>query len=242
MRIQCNAGIHVTLVGDLPGYRPVWFDPRAIVNVLSLKLVKEKYHIQYNSNKDDGFVVMKPTGEKFKFIQSASGLHYLDMVLQDTNKSVDTTLVVNTVKENKKNYTNNDYLHALRARELQVMMGRPSTATFVEALKSNGLSNCPVTPVDVEAAEQIFGPDIGSLKGKTTQRNPPIIDSPITSVPASILKQYRNVTLCIDVWLPLPLPLSATVLCPHVQMLLQKHFHFIVIIIVIVLYALGIMA
>ena len=124
MRIQCNAGICMTnLVRDLPGYGPVWFDPRAIANVLSLKLVKEKYHIQYNSNKDDGFVVMKPTREKFKFIQSALGLHYLDTMIQDTNKSVNTTLVVNTVKENKKNYTNNDYLCALRARELQVMMG-----------------------------------------------------------------------------------------------------------------------
>ena len=156
------------LVRDLPGYGPVWFDPRAIANVLSLKLVKEKYHIKYNSNKDDGFVFTKPTGEKFKFIQSGLGLHYLDMMLQDRNKSVDTTLVVDMVKENKKNYTNNDYLHALRARELQVTMGQPSTATFVEALKSNGLLNCQVTPADVEAAEQIFGPDIGSLKGKTT--------------------------------------------------------------------------
>ena len=124
MRIQCNAGIHVThLVGDLPGYGPVWFDPRAIANVLSLNLVKEKYHIKYNSDKDDGFVVTKPTREKFKFIQSGLGLHYLDMMLQDTNKSADTTLVVNTVKENKKNYTNNNYLCALRARELQVTMG-----------------------------------------------------------------------------------------------------------------------
>ena len=67
MRIQCNAGIRVTnLVGDLPGYGPVWFDPRAIANVLSLKLVKEKYHIQYNSNEDDGFVVTKPTGVKIQ--------------------------------------------------------------------------------------------------------------------------------------------------------------------------------
>ena len=168
MRIQCNAGIRMTnLVGDLPGYGSVWFDPRAIANVLSLKLVKEKYHIEYNSEKGDGFVVMKPTREKFNFIQSGSGLHYLDMTLQSTCKMTETALVVNMVKENKKNYTNNDYLRALRARELQVTMGQPSTATFVEALKSNGLMNCPVTPGDVEAAEQIFGPDIGSLKGKT---------------------------------------------------------------------------
>ena len=159
-------GLVTNLVRDLPGYGPVWFDPRAIANVLSLKLVKEKYHIEYNSNKDDEFVVTNPTGEKFKFIQSASGLHYLDTSTQDTNKIGNTTLVVNRVKENRMNYTNNDYLRALRAHELQITMGRPSTTTFVDLLKMNGIGNCPVTPADVEAAEYIFGPDIGSLKGK----------------------------------------------------------------------------
>ena len=128
MKIQCNAGTRVTnLVGDLPGYGPVWFDSRVIANVLSLKLVKEKYHIQYNSDEKDGFVVTKPNSERFKFIQSSSGLHYLDMTNLDPDKTVNTTLVVNTVAENKKNYTNNDYLHALRAHELQIMVGRPST-------------------------------------------------------------------------------------------------------------------
>ena len=200
MRIQCNARVRVTnLVGDLLGYGPVWFDPRAIANVLSLKLVKDKCHIEYNSEKSDGFVVTKPTGEKYKFIQSGSGLHYLDTTQQNVNNIAGTTLVVKTVKENKKNFTHNDYLRGLRARELQVAMGRPSTATFVEALKNNGILNCPVTPADVEAAEQIFGPDIGSLKGKTTRRNPPIVDSPITSVPVNILKRYRDVTLCVNI-------------------------------------------
>ena len=200
MRTQCNAGIRVTnLVRDLPGYGPVWFDPRAIANVLSLKLVTEKYHIEYNSNKDDGFVVTKPTGEKFKFIQSASGLHYLDTSNQDTNKIGDTTLVVNTVKENRMNCTNNDYLRALRARELQISVGQPSTTTLVDLLKRNGIANCPVTPADIEAAEYIFGLDIGSLKGKMTQCNPPIIDSPVTTIPAGVLKRYQKATLCIDI-------------------------------------------
>ena len=167
MRIQCNAGTRVTnLVGDLLGYGPVWFDSRAIVNVLSLKLVEEKYHVQYNSNKKEGFVVMKPNGEQFKFIQSPSGLHYLDTTNPDPSKGVHTTLVVNTVAENKKNYTNNDYLHALGAWELQITVGQPSTATFVDLLKRNVIVNCLVTPADIDAAEHIFGPDVGSLKGK----------------------------------------------------------------------------
>ena len=200
MRIQCNAGTHVTnLIGDLPGYGPVWFDPRAIANVLSLKMVKEKYRIEYDSNGDDGFVVTKPTGEVFRFIESALGLHYLDASEREETKIENTTLVVNTAKENRRNYTNNDYLWALRARELQITMGRPSTTTFLDLLQKNRIANCPVTPANVEAAEYILGPDIGSLKGKTTRRSPPIVDSPVTAVPEDVLQEYRKVTLCVDI-------------------------------------------
>ena len=174
MKIQCNAGTRVTnLVGDLPGYGPVWFDSRAIANVLSLKLVKDRYHVKYNSSEKEGFVVTKPNGEQFNFTESSSGLHYLDTSKQNPSAGAHTTLVVNTVAENKKKYTNNDYLRAMRARELQMIVGRLSTAAFLELLKRNVIANCPVTPADVEAAEHILGPDIGSLKGKTTRRNPP---------------------------------------------------------------------
>ena len=124
MKIQCNAGTRVTnLVGDLPGYRPVWFDSRAIANVLSLKLMKERYHVKYNSREMEGFVVTKPNGDQFNFIESSSGLHYLDTSNPNPSMNVDTTLVVNTVAENRKKYTNNDYLRAMRARELQMILG-----------------------------------------------------------------------------------------------------------------------
>ena len=169
MKIQCNTGTRVTnLVGDLPGYGPVWFDSRAIANVLSLKLVKERYHVKYNSNEKEGFVVTKPNGEQFSFTESPSGLHYLDTSSQNPSKGVHTTLVVNTVAENKKKYTSNDYSRAKRARELQMIVGQPSTAAFLDLLKRNVITKCPITPPDVEVAEHIFGPDIGSLKGKTT--------------------------------------------------------------------------
>ena len=69
MRIQSNAGTRVTsLVGDLPGYGPIWVDSRAIANVLSVKLMKERYHVKYNSDEKEGIVVTKPNGEQFKLI------------------------------------------------------------------------------------------------------------------------------------------------------------------------------
>ena len=75
--MQCNAGTWVTnLVGDLPGYGPVWFDSRAIANVLSSNLVKEKYHIQYNSDKKDGFMVTK------QMVRGSSSYnHHLDFTI-----------------------------------------------------------------------------------------------------------------------------------------------------------------
>ena len=36
----------------------------------------------------------------------------------------------------------------------------------------NTIKNCPVTVEDVSIAEKIFGPDVSSLKGKSTRRKP----------------------------------------------------------------------
>lgn len=59
-----------------------------------------------------------------------------------------------------------DYLMAGCARELQIKIGCPSTKQFICIVTSNQLPNCPVTRADIIVAEHIFGPDIGSLKGK----------------------------------------------------------------------------
>jgi hypothetical protein len=41
----------------------------------------------------------------------------------------------------------------------------------------NMIKNNPVTTADVELAEKIFGPDIATLKGKTTRRKPvPVVE------------------------------------------------------------------
>ena len=92
------------LVGTLPGYGPVWFDPKAITNILSLKLVKEKYQVTYDSNGEDGFVVTKPDGEVLNFIQSSMGLHYFDTLTCKEKSNALTmdgnVLVVNTVVDN----------------------------------------------------------------------------------------------------------------------------------------------
>ena len=134
MRIQCNAGICVTnMVGDVPGYGPVWFDKDAIANILSLKLVQENDYITDNSVGEYGFVVMKPNGERFKFQQSESGLHYLDVLKKQGNIKEEHTFLVNTVAQNQEKYTENYSYY----QELQITMGQPNNSDFIKLIRNN---------------------------------------------------------------------------------------------------------
>ena len=136
MRIHCNAGSRLTnLIGDLPGYGTVWYDPKAIANILSLRQVQDRYHISYDSS-HRRFIITKPSGKEFVFQESEGGLHYLDTMQQQSHRQQGHVFSVNTVRDNKKNFTNNDYLRAIRARELQVMVGCPSDKDFLEDKQS----------------------------------------------------------------------------------------------------------
>jgi hypothetical protein len=76
---------------------------------------------------------------------------------------------------------------------------------------SNQLPNCPVTRAGIAAADHIFGPDVGSLKGKTTRSNPPKVRDIIVPLPAKVLSCYWNITLCADVMFVNSIPMLVTV-------------------------------
>ena len=210
MRVHCNAGSRLTnLVGDLPGYGTVWYDHKAIANILSLWWVRDHYHITYDSSHRK-FIVTKPSGKEFVFHESEGGLHCLDTTHQQGQQRQGHVFAVNTVKDNKKNFTNNNYLWAIRVRELQVTVGHPSDKDLIKILKTSSLPNCPITPRDELIANKLFGPNVGALKGKTTRRGPPIVDSPVSVDTTSILKYYGKITLCVDLMYVNKVPLLVT--------------------------------
>ena len=59
-------------------------------------------------------------------------------------------------------------------------------------------------------ANKLFGPDVSALKGKTTRRGPPIVDSPMAVDTTSILEHYGEVTLCVDLMYVNKVPLLVT--------------------------------
>jgi hypothetical protein len=206
MHIHCNAGVAITdMVGDLPGYGTVWYYPDGVANILSLSRVCEAgYKVVYDSTNGNKFMVSKPGGTIMQFNQSAQGLFYID--------TKDNGMVfINTVADNKNKYTNRDYNRAVLARKIQTIIGRPNTRAYINIVENNLLKNCPVTRQDILAAEHIFGPDVGSLKGKTTRRTGTPVKIHNTDIPASIMTQYKTVVLCGDIMFVNRIPFFMTI-------------------------------
>jgi len=119
--------------------------------------------------------------------------------------------LVTTVADRKQQYSARDVKKAEEARRLQSIIGRPDTATFLQMIRRNEIPNCTVSADDIIAAEQIFGPDLGSLKGKTTRRAPTVVDTSLNPLPHSVLSRYGDVTLGIDIMHVNGLPFLVTI-------------------------------
>jgi hypothetical protein len=123
--------------------------------------------------------------------KSANGLFYLD------GKEATGTVLVNTVEDNKSRYTNMEYSQATLARKLQNIIGRPSARTFLKIVEMNQLKDCPILRGDVLAADGIFGPNVGSLKGKTVGQGGIHVNPEYHQIPMTIMEKYRELTLCV---------------------------------------------
>ena len=195
LHIHGITGVQViTQQGTLPGHGVVWYHPQVTVNILSMAKLKQQYHITYDSDKDNAFIVREPdtTHKKYIFQETDNGLYYHD--LNNTQQ-----IYITTVTENKQKYSQSDVKRADGVRALQKIIGHPPARHLSYLLDHHLIPNSPFTSHDVWRAEQIYGPDLGNLKGKTTRRNPPTVDHITQQCPPTIIEQYGNIMLCADV-------------------------------------------
>jgi len=192
LSLHCNSGIAmVNKIGDLPGYGTVWFYEDGIANILSLNNVTKKYRVTYDSTAYDCFEVHKAGGTKRVFKPSKRGLFY-----SCVNNDV---ALVTTVENNINKYTVREYSYAKKARDLQNIIGRPSTQDLISYVDKNLIPNCLVTRQDILRAEDIFGLNIGSIKGKTTYTTQEHVKVQSQDIPQEIMEKHGKVILAIDI-------------------------------------------
>jgi len=125
LTLYCNAGkATINKKGDLKGYDAVWYYPDGIANILSLHNVQKKHKVTYDSTQDKGFILHKADGSSCVFMPSNKGLFYSD-VKSDI-------VLINTVVKNKNKYMVKQYSDARKARSIQDIIGRPSTADYID--------------------------------------------------------------------------------------------------------------
>ena len=194
MELQTNGGY---LISDkkctIPYFGEVWYNKKAVTNVLSLALVKRHYRVTYDSENANGDFVVHLPNQEMRFKESTSGLFFYKPTAVTQEHSNVTTLT-----ENKTFHTDRQFQKAKRARDFYHAMGTPSLPDLKALLHMNMIKDNPVTLEDVHLAEQIFGPDVGTLKGKTTRRKPLPVVTDYVEIPLELIKAQEDVTLAID--------------------------------------------
>ena len=201
LTVLTNGGSQLSrLIGDLPNFGTVWFNPRSLANILSLAQVRQRCRVTMDTATEPSMIVHRADGTLMKFREYTTGLYIYDAALPKDNESVSDYCLVNTVAKNKALYHRREVEGAKRAKDLYIKLGRPSQQCFEQMLSNKLIHNCPVTTEDARRALTIYGPDVSALKGKTTKHkgtaHPQV--KPIT-LPTHILENHKDVTLFVDI-------------------------------------------
>jgi hypothetical protein len=166
-------------LGDYPEW--VWFNPYGIANILSLDNVSQHYHVTMDTSKSNSIALHRNNGSLIHFTRCSKGLS-----------------LISFVAGNAKQFTKRQYKNAVLAQCVQNIIMCPGSREFMD-LSINHIRNCPINKQQIQTAENIFGPNLGSLKGKTTYHAPPHVVGHITLVPHDILANHRNIHLTVNI-------------------------------------------
>jgi len=181
--MKTNAGTRVIdKIADVPMFGTAWFDEQMVANILGFASLKDKYPISYSIDNDAFYVQLTPN-KYIVFERTPEGLYvykptksYFDEVKRmktgEQNMNIAATFI-QSVEDNMKKFTEREVKDAEKALRLYVGTGFHTPEDFKQFLRQGLLLNNPVVPKDVKVLEAIYGPNVDSLKGKSTRPKSP---------------------------------------------------------------------
>ena len=184
--------------GDVPGKRgPCHIDEKQMANIFSLFHMAKDHRITMDTAKGNAFIVHYPDGRQIKFEATEEGLYvfkppdtFVQEMIEANREAMEAnnrgqTHIVSTVEENQKGYTKGQCERAKAARSLYHTLGCPTIENLKHILRQRIITNCPVTIEDVNIAADIYGPDVGTLKGCLLYTSPSPRDLSTSRMPSS---------------------------------------------------------
>ena len=173
------------------------------------------YDVTYDKENKQYIVTGKKGRVNFK--KATIGLWYYPLEAIE-NKAI---TLVETIKDRMAGYSKRQIEQATIAKNLYKTIGFPSMNDFKLVIKMNGIRNCPVTIEDIKICEDIYGPNIYALKGKSVRTKPKVVLNDYIEVPPEIKVRNQDVELCADILYIQGIPFLATI---------SKHIKFLTII------------
>lgn len=164
---QRGAGIYTCTEGETI-FGNVMFSERSMGNILSFgNVVDDCYRVTYMKNGD--MFLIQPTSESDTYVFQRDKDQ--NIYICDThNVLTSVPMGVNTVAENMNKYTRREIRKALKAREYLKNSDYMSAGQLINCINRGKIKNCEVSAQDVLRSIDIWGKDLGNLKGKTTAR------------------------------------------------------------------------
>ena len=154
--------------GTTPGPMDrMWLDKMLMITIVSFSKPSDKHRTQCNDKIGESFQVHTEVG-----MISKEGLHchqFSEEFIKWMHNETETQSL-GTVEDNMIGRTKQQKEKAKEARKSHHTMGAPTVRNFKHIIRSNQMSDCPVTLEDIDRAENICGKDILHIKGKQQGR------------------------------------------------------------------------
>ena len=160
-----------------------------------------------DTKESSAITLHRETRPAIHFTPSTKGLYRFDLAKLGSTEDIWSFLT--TVDRQADKYTCRAYKAAAQARCLQNIIMRPGSRQLADVIIKH-FHNCPISKEDIQAADDIFGPNLGSLKGKTVCRPNPHVKTQTLGVLPDIMQIHRSVALAIDIMFINKIPFLVT--------------------------------